>query len=365
MTATSFAVANAHYEAALRAAFGPAFVEADLVEKHDKMRRDAFLFLRATCFRWAVNAAALCPDLAQAHCVPSVGDAHAGNFGLWSDAKGRLVWGVNDYDEAAMLPWPFDLVRLAASLVLAGGGKHAGKIADEVLDGYAKALVDPCAFVLARDHLWLRDAFTATDHERKDFWQKREEAAPATCDPASFEAPLRDALGPAEDIRITRRSAGAGSLGRPRFVALADVNGGPVAAEIKATRPSVWIAGRTPGLAGRMAHGAYRSPDPSLNYTDDYVVRRLAPNNSKLDFEKINAARRGKLFSAMGAELAAIHVAEGGALAVKTELEAMKSGWLKHAAKRVARWTHDEWKEYVDNACHTAVGKGPITGYMD
>lgn len=347
MTATSFAEANARYEAALRAAFGSAFVEADLVEKHDKMRRDAFLFLRATCFRWADNAAALCHDLAHARCVPSVGDAHAGNFGLWSDAFGRLVWGVNDFDEAATLPWPFDLVRLAASLVLAGDGKHAGKIAGQILDGYAGALLDPSPFVLVRDHLWLRDAFAATDKERKDFWQKREEAVPSACDPASLEAPLLDALGPAGDIRTTRRSAGAGSLGRPRFVALGEVDGGPVAAEIKGMLPSVWAAGRTPGLAERMAHGAYRSPDLSLHYADTWVVRRLAPNNSKLDFEKINAARRGKLFAAMGAELAAIHVAEGGALAVKAELEAMKSDWLKHAAKRVAAWTHDDWEDYT------------------
>ncbi|WP_404710180.1 DUF2252 family protein [Sphingomonas sp. MMS24-J13] len=347
MTSTSFAEANARYEASLRAAFGSAFVEADLVEKHDKMRRDAFLFLRATCFRWAGNAAALCPDLAHARCVPSVGDAHAGNFGLWRDTFGRLVWGVNDYDEAAMLPWPFDLVRLAVSLVLAGDGHHAGKVADQILDGYAKALLEPGPFVLARDHLWLRDAFAATDRERKDFWQKREEAEPTGCDPASFEAPLLNALGPVVDIRIARRSAGAGSLGRPRFVALGNVRGGPVAAEIKAMLPSVWMAGRIDGLAERAAHGAYRSPDPRLHYADRYVVRRLAPDNSKLDFEKIDAARRGKLFSAMGAELASIHVAEGGALAVKTELAAMKSGWLRHAAKRVAAWTHEEWKEYA------------------
>jgi hypothetical protein len=345
MNQTSFAEANANYEAGLRAALGSAFVEVDLIEKHDKMRRDPFLFLRATCFRWAGNAAALCPDLAHAHCVPSVGDAHAGNFGLWSDAQGRLVWGVNDYDEAALLPWPFDLVRLAASLVLAGDGKHAGKIAGQIIDGYVKALIQPCPFVLVRDHLWLRDAFEASDRERKDFWERREVAETAACNPPAFEAPLLAALGPADDIRIMRRSAGAGSLGRPRFVALGNVNGGPVAAEIKAILPSAWVAGRSPGLAERAAHGAYRSPDPSLHYADAWVVRRLAPNNNKLDFEKINAARRGKLFSAMGAELAAIHVADGGALAIRTELEVMKPDWLKHAAKMVAAWTHAEWED--------------------
>ncbi len=343
----SFAEANARYEAGMRAAFGSAFVEADLVEKHDKMRRDPFLFLRATCFRWAGNAAALCPDLAHAHAVPSVGDAHAGNFGLWRDADSRLVWGVNDYDEAAMLPWPFDLVRLAASLILAGDGGHAGKIADQVIAGYRDALIDPRAFVLERDHIWLRDAFAATDKERVDFWAKRDEAVTAACDPPAFEAPLRAALGPAENVRITRRSAGAGSLGRPRFVALGQATGGPTAAEIKAMLPSVWAAGRMPGLAERAAHGPHRSPDPSLHYAADYVVRRLAPNNSKLDFEKIDRARRGKLFAAMGAELAAIHVTDGGALPIGAELAALERDWLKDAARRVAEWTRDEWRDYA------------------
>ena len=27
------------------------------------------------------------------------------NFGTWRDADGRLVWGVNDFDEAAVMPW--------------------------------------------------------------------------------------------------------------------------------------------------------------------------------------------------------------------------------------------------------------------
>jgi len=44
------------------------------------------------------------------------------NFGTWRDGDGRLVWGVNDFDEAAVMPYPLDLVRLAASIRLAPGG---------------------------------------------------------------------------------------------------------------------------------------------------------------------------------------------------------------------------------------------------
>jgi uncharacterized protein (DUF2252 family) len=48
------------------------------------------------------------------------GDAHAGNFGLYGDARGRLVIDLNDFDETVLGPWEWDLKRLAASLVLAG-----------------------------------------------------------------------------------------------------------------------------------------------------------------------------------------------------------------------------------------------------
>jgi uncharacterized protein (DUF2252 family) len=55
------------------------------------------------------------------------GDAHAANFGLYGDARGRLVIDLNDFDETVFGPWEWDLKRLATSLVLAG--REAG--ADE------------------------------------------------------------------------------------------------------------------------------------------------------------------------------------------------------------------------------------------
>ncbi|MFF3554434.1 DUF2252 domain-containing protein [Streptomyces tsukubensis] len=48
------------------------------------------------------------------------GDAHAANFGLYGDARGKLVMDLNDFDETVPGPWEWDLKRLAVSLVLAG-----------------------------------------------------------------------------------------------------------------------------------------------------------------------------------------------------------------------------------------------------
>ena len=45
----------------------------------------------------------------------AVGDIHIENFGTWRDNDGRLIWGVNDFDEAAEMPYALDLVRLTTS----------------------------------------------------------------------------------------------------------------------------------------------------------------------------------------------------------------------------------------------------------
>src|SRR5262249_16430006 len=99
------------YENWMRKELGRERVEKDLAHKQDKMGQSPFVFLRATFFRWAETILDVCPDLAQAPTVLAVGDIHLENFGTWRDDDGRLVWGVNDFDEAAEMPFASDLVR--------------------------------------------------------------------------------------------------------------------------------------------------------------------------------------------------------------------------------------------------------------
>ena len=93
-------------------------VEDDLAHKHEKMRKNPFVFLRATYYRWARRIEKICPELVDAPSALCVGDIHLENFGTWRDDDGRWVWGVNDFDEAAVMPYAFDLVRLTASVEL-------------------------------------------------------------------------------------------------------------------------------------------------------------------------------------------------------------------------------------------------------
>ena len=81
-------------------------IPADLELKHQRMAESPFPFLRATFYRWAQRWPEVCPDLATAPAVLSVGDLHVENFGTWRDAEGRLIWGVNDFDEAYPMPYP-------------------------------------------------------------------------------------------------------------------------------------------------------------------------------------------------------------------------------------------------------------------
>src|SRR5690242_16511933 len=131
-------------------------VRDDIKYKHKQMETSPFVFLRATYFRWARKIGSWCPELTDAPPVLAVGDLHLENFGTWRDADGRLVWGVNDFDEAARMPYVLDLIRLATSALVAAGGTRvsANSICTAILSGYREGLKNPRPFVLDRDQRW-------------------------------------------------------------------------------------------------------------------------------------------------------------------------------------------------------------------
>ncbi|MBW8724138.1 MAG: DUF2252 family protein [Inquilinus limosus] len=338
------------YEVWLEEQLGRQLVQADLDRKHRRMEDSDFLFLRATCFRWTETAHELCPGLMDAPRVIAVGDAHIGNFGLWRDADGRLIWGVNDFDEAAETSYALDLVRLAASALLARGRDRSvsiDEISAAILGGYVEGLRAPAAFVLERRHLWLRDLVLASDEERERFWSALEQLPRAPA-PRAYREVLAAAL-PDSDLTMTtaRRVAGLGSLGRPRWVGMADWHGGPVAREAKPLLPSAWslVQGGDRKLRfAEIAFSKFRIADPWLKPRKGVVVRRLAPNSRKLDFPALaDPGLMRRLLTAMGAELANLHSARRSrARAIAGDLEARKPAWLRDAAGRVADATRQD-----------------------
>ncbi|MEZ0213888.1 MAG: DUF2252 family protein [Xanthobacteraceae bacterium] len=343
------------YENWLRAEIGPDFIDADLDEKHRKMRASPFAFLRATYWRWAETILEICPALSNAPQILAIGDTHLENFGTWRDSEGRLIWGANDFDDSAIMPYPLDLVRLAASALLArdSDDPSTGDICDAILAGYAEGLSDPAPVVLERDFKWLRRAVLLPEPERAAFWNKFDLTKGAVI-PTRYERALRTAM-PAPDVSLIMapRTAGTGSLGRPRFVARSEWKGGPVLREAKALVISAWSLRFAPDttviLASAIATGRCRAPDPHYCVSDGLVVRRLSPNSRKLEVKDAAAELMlPDMLRLMGREIANCHADDPGQVsALRSDLLSRDQDWLPDAAKAAARFITSEHAEFA------------------
>src|SRR5438445_12972275 len=99
-------------------------VRRDVALKHLHMAESPFAFFRATFYRWLQLWHQACDEFANAPKVLAIGDLHIENFGTWRDLEGRLIWGVNDFDEAWLAAYTADLVRLVGSCYLAIEEEH-------------------------------------------------------------------------------------------------------------------------------------------------------------------------------------------------------------------------------------------------
>jgi hypothetical protein len=345
----SFKKANRAYEAWLRKQC--AVVDAELAHKHERMAESAFVFLRATFFRWAQQIEEVCPDLAGAPAVLSVGDAHLENFGTWRDAEGRLVWGINDFDEAASIPYPYDLVRLTASARLAPKLPMAKRdIATAILDGYRFGLAEPRPTLLDEQETWMRPLVACSDKDRVKFWTEIDDY-PDAKPPKPVVDGLRQALPvDATVLRFASRAKGGGSLGRPRYVAVAAWRGGRIVREAKALVPSGWdwahaeSYGRSHAL--ELAGGKHRSADPFLYARSGYIFRRIAADSRKIDYDD-HPSFSVMLLTAMGFELGSIHAADKRRAQLRDDLESRGDDWLHDAAKVAANAVETDYDEWI------------------
>jgi len=92
--------------------------QADLVPlRMGRMASSPFAFLRG-------SACVMASDLSTLPIsgIPVVmdGDAHLNNFGMYGTPQHEVVFDLNDFDEAVVGPWEWDLKRLVASVNVAG-----------------------------------------------------------------------------------------------------------------------------------------------------------------------------------------------------------------------------------------------------
>jgi hypothetical protein len=342
-----------------------------LKKKHRKMGGGPFPFLRATFYRWVEQWPAVCPGLARRNwdVLLAVGDLHVENFGVWCDSRGRLVWGVNDFDEACELPFTSDLVRLATSVLLAAETAHidasASRVCALLLDGYRSGLrADGQPIVLSGRYPALVTLTKGTQEDPRTFWKEKLDphdnpGIDAADLPPGVEDMFRASFQPgaALSFRVQKSPGGLGSLGRRRYTAVVRrKNGVHDGREAKALVPSAfyWWAkqDQMPSQTATLLQHAIRDPDPHFQVHDAWLIRQLAPDVAKIEMPESQRDKRLALAPAllrlMGHETANVHLGSRSSDVLGRLLSELDRDprWLPTAAERMAACTREDQKKW-------------------
>ena len=329
-----------------------------LALKYRAMRQDAHSFLRGTAhlFNRRLAQSSL-PVVTPA--VWICGDLHLENFGAFEGTDGRVHFDINDFDEAALAPASWDIVRLGASVLVAGhvlgtAPQTAHELCAACLGTYGDALAAGRPGSLDRDNACkaIADLIDAVDHRsRQDWLDGRTEVVgsrrrirldgkrslPADAAQRAFVTGLIDAFaagtGETAALRVldvARRVAGTGSLGVERYVVLVEGQGSPdrnglldlkeatastVAAELASRQPRwaseaqrvVTLQRRLQGTSPEMLHDLAGSPR-------SHVLRALQPTEDKIQFgsKSASAVAMAGLVADMGRLAAWAHLRGAG-----------------------------------------------------
>ena len=226
-----------------------------LALKYRKMAAGAFAFLRGSCHLFYERL----PRDGVFKSAPRVwvcGDLHLENFGSYKGDNRLVYFDINDFDEAALAPASWDLVRLLTSVHLAAeelGGRAAEvrRLCKGLLATYTEALTTGKAGWVERDTVQgpVRELLDAAREQTRTQWLDKRtlrsgprrklkvdgsKALPASAAQrakvATFMAEFarsQDEPGFFEVLDVARRIAGTGSLGQERYVILVQGKGSP------------------------------------------------------------------------------------------------------------------------------------------
>ncbi len=226
-----------------------------LQRKYVAMRHDPFTFLRGTCHLFYAQLPAS-RVLSKAPPTWVCGDLHLENMGSYKGDNRLVYFDLNDFDEGALAPCTWELVRLltsvhiaAASLQLSTG--QAEHLCTLFLDSYIDALRLGKARWIERDTATgmvgdllgslrgrLRPHFLDSRTERKGKHRKLRtdgrRALPITDKQREKVTALIGKIATKEDkqdfyrvLDVARRVAGTGSLGLDRYAILVEGKGSP------------------------------------------------------------------------------------------------------------------------------------------
>ncbi|WP_047374891.1 DUF2252 domain-containing protein [Exiguobacterium sp. ZOR0005] len=113
-------------------------------EKYEKMSASPFSFFRGSShlFYYDFAKVPLAFDTGEKHPTFIQGDLHFENFGVFEDGAGTIIYDVNDFDEAYIGSYLFDVLRMAISVDLfaAESGFDATKAIETYAEAYARAI---------------------------------------------------------------------------------------------------------------------------------------------------------------------------------------------------------------------------------
>ena len=383
------------------AAFNTGREPERLAMKYEAMAAGPFPFLRGTCHLFYQR---LVENNLATGGPPAwiCGDLHLENFGTYLGDTGLVYFDINDFDEAALAPVTWDIVRLVTSLFVAAGslgltGADRDELASDLTetwrcelttgkprwierktaDGIIGALMDDLKTRRPGKFLYKR---TVIKKGARRLIAGNGKALPVTEEEraklSDFCATLGGDTKAAKYFRFidgARRIAGTGSLGIPRFIILIEGEGSPdgnVMLDLKEARAT------DVATYARQAEPNWQSPahrvvtimdlcqavapgflKPVTFAGKPYVVRELQPEADRLNLA--NATRNmaefrqavlimGKL--AAWAELRA--TGRAGSATADSLIAYAKDPFLAAAvlnsARAMAEITQADWKDYVE-----------------
>lgn len=301
-----------------------------LAMKYRALRDNAFSFFRGTCHLFYDRLAESGFDTG-APKVWCCGDLHLENFGSYKGDNRLVYFDINDFDEAALAPATWELVRLAASLHVGLAAldlpfDRIAALVGTLVDHYAQALACGKAGWIERDtaHGTVRQLLDQLrERNRADYLNGRTrlvrkrrrllidgertlavddaERARVTATLDGFGATQADAAF-YRVLDVARRIAGTGSLGVPRYVVLVEGRGSPdrnYLFDLKRSTPSSLgrlfadAQPRWPSDAARIAAVQQRMQavtaaflHPVMHDGRPFVLRALQPSEDRLPFDR-------------------------------------------------------------------------------
>ena len=338
--------------------------------KWARMMASPFAFFRGAA---PLMAADLAPYPTTGLRVHICGDAHVVNLGAYAGPDGRLVFDLNDFDEATPGPWEWDVKRLAASIVLAGQEAEQGKgdCAAAVrafvesyrnsMDQFSKMKVVELAKWQVRKHtkdgpigsvlsqaeratpdVTLKKLTVARGRGTRHFHDKppllrhlpRSTAETVVRSLMSYREALsverQQVLDAYRVVDVAFKVVGTGSVGTRDYIVLllgsrADDS---LFLQIKEELPSCYVpylrqAPPFPHQGRRVAEGQRRlqtATDPFVGWTSigsgDYLVRQLADHKARIEPAELKGTNLADYALVCGEVLAKAHARTGDAAAI-------------------------------------------------